>query len=140
MKPLVTVVGAAIVRMDENTGAQVVLCARRSAPPSLAGKWEFPGGKVETGETDQEAVVRECREELGVVVECGCQIGVDQPIDDRLLLRIYAARLLPDQPEPLPLEDHDVLSWVGRAELAGLDWLPADINVVAEMTVTALIV
>jgi 8-oxo-dGTP diphosphatase len=139
----VVVVGAAIVRVGEGAdgGPTVqVLCARRSAPPRLAGKWEFPGGKVEPGESDQEAVVRECREELGVAVEAGAQIGEDQPIDERYLLRVYRVRLLPGQPEPLPLEDHDLLSWVPVGDLLTLDWLAPDIPVVTGMTRTALIV
>src|SRR5213078_1610252 len=99
----VIVVGAAIVRGGE------VLCARRSAPAHVAGKWEFPGGKVEAGESDVEAVVRECREELGVEVEVGARVGADARIDDRFTLRVYLARLEPGQPEPSPLEDHDLL-------------------------------
>jgi 8-oxo-dGTP diphosphatase len=139
----IVVVGAAIIRSERGSaGVQEasVLCARRSAPERIAGKWEFPGGKVEPGETDADAIVRECREELGVEVQAGAQIGADQTIDERHVLRIYRARLLPDQPEPLPLEDHDVLAWVPAADLLALDWLPADVPVVAEMTVTALIV
>src|SRR2546423_9076751 len=65
----VIVVGAAIVRGD------AVLCARRSAPESLAGKWEFPGGKVEAGERDQDAVVREGREGPGIEVAVGGPVG-----------------------------------------------------------------
>ncbi|GAA1972511.1 (deoxy)nucleoside triphosphate pyrophosphohydrolase [Catenulispora subtropica] len=127
----VIVVGAAVVRAD------TVLCARRSAPPRLAGKWEFPGGKVEPGETDSEAVVRECREELGVEVAVGARVGADARIDDRLVLRVYLARLLPDQPDPRPLEDHDLLSWVPRGNLLDLDWLTPDIPVVEELAATA---
>ncbi|NUP46462.1 MAG: (deoxy)nucleoside triphosphate pyrophosphohydrolase [Catenulispora sp.] len=126
----VIVVGAAIVAGD------TVLCARRSAPPRLAGLWEFPGGKVEAGETDAAAVVRECREELGVEVVVGRRIGVDARIDDLLTLRVYLARLLPAQPEPRPLEDHDLLSWVPRAELVGLDWLAPDVPIVEELART----
>jgi 8-oxo-dGTP diphosphatase len=129
----VIVVGAAIVHTDTDT----VLCARRSAPPRLAGQWEFPGGKVEAGETDSDAVVRECREELGVEVSVGPRIGADARIDDRLTLRVYLARLRPDQPEPRPLEDHDLLSWVPRHELLGLDWLAPDIPIVEELAQTA---
>jgi 8-oxo-dGTP diphosphatase len=127
----VVVVGAAIVRTEG--GGPSVLCARRSAPPAVAGRWEFPGGKVEAGESDQEAVVRECREELGVVVEAGAQIGGEETIDDRFVLRIHLARLLPGQPEPLPLEDHDLLEWVEPGRLLELDWLPADIPIVTEL-------
>ena len=126
----VIVVGAAIVRGD------AVLCARRSAPPSLAGKWEFPGGKVEPGETDAAAVVRECREELGVEVVVGRQVGGDAPIDERLTLRVYLARLLPAQPEPRPLADHDLLTWVPRAELLEQDWLAPDVPIVEELSKT----
>jgi 8-oxo-dGTP diphosphatase len=123
----VTVVGAAIVRDG------TVLCARRSAPARLAGKWEFPGGKVEAGESDAEAVARECWEELGVAVAVGAQVGGDARIDERLTLRVYLARLLPGQPEPLPLEDHDRLAWVPRGELVSLDWLAPDVPIVAEL-------
>jgi len=127
----VIVVGAAIVR------GETVLCARRSAPAQLAGKWEFPGGKVEPGESDRDAVVRECREELGVEVIAGIQIGADARIDDRLTLRVYLGRLLPGQPEPAPLEDHDRLVWVPRGELLGLDWLAPDVPIVTELSRTA---
>ena len=127
----VIVVGAAIVRDD------AVLCARRSAPPRLAGKWEFPGGKVEAGETDAEAVVRECREELGVEVTVGAKVGEDARIDDRLTLRVYLARLEPGQPEPSPLEDHDRLAWVPRGELLDLDWLAPDVPIVGELGLIA---
>ncbi len=132
------VVGAAIVRNGENGPS--VLCARRSAPLAVAGRWEFPGGKVEPGESDQEAVVRECREELGVAVSVGDQVGGEERIDDRLVLRVYLAELLSGQPEPLPLEDHDLLVWVAPGALLDLDWLPADVPIVTQLAVTALIV
>lgn len=127
-KTSVIVVGAAIVR----DGA--VLCARRSAPAHLAGKWEFPGGKVEAGESDVEAVVRECREELGVEVSVGAQVGSDARIDDRFTLRVFLAAMEPGQPEPSPLEDHDRLAWVPRAELLELDWLAPDVPIVSELS------
>ncbi|NUR61274.1 MAG: (deoxy)nucleoside triphosphate pyrophosphohydrolase [Catenulispora sp.] len=126
----VIVVGAAIVRGD------AVLCARRSAPARLAGKWEFPGGKVEAGETEAAAVVRECREELGVEVVVGRRIGEDAPIDEQLTLRVYLARLLPAQPEPRPLVDHDLLEWIARADLTSLDWLAPDVPIVEELART----
>ena len=123
----VIVVGAAIVRGDS------VLCARRSAPAHLAGKWEFPGGKVEAGESDADAVVRECREELGVEVTVGARVGADARIDDRFTLRVFLARLRAGQPEPAPLEDHDRLAWIPRGELSALDWLSPDVPIVREL-------
>ncbi|APU18921.1 NUDIX domain-containing protein [Actinoalloteichus sp. GBA129-24] len=81
------VVGAAVLR-----GA-TVLAAQRAKPSSLAGRWELPGGSVESGETEQDAVKRECREELGVRVRVGARIGPDLPLRDGRVLRIYLAQL-----------------------------------------------
>jgi len=119
---LPVVVGAAIVR------AGSVLAARRSAPPALAGRWEFPGGKVEDGESDADALTRECREELGVDVEVGTQLA-RATVRDALELRVYRCTLRAG--EPVALQDHDELRWVGASELGGLDWLPADRPAVA---------
>lgn len=113
-----TVVGAAVMRDGR------VLAARRSAPPALAGGWELPGGKVEAGETEPAALVRELREELGVLIEIEARIGAPVPVDDRFELRIWRARLA--EGEPAPLQDHDELRWVGRDDLDALPWLPAD--------------
>lgn len=127
----VVIVGAAIVRTGE--AGPSVLCGRRSAPERVAGKWEFPGGKVEPGETDREALVRECREELGIVVTAGPQVGAEERIDERLVLRVFLAEAAAGQPEPSPLEDHDLLEWVEPHRLLDLDWLPADVPIVADL-------
>src|SRR3954464_7513678 len=83
--PLV-IVGAAII-----ADGRVLACAR-SEPPEMAGKWEFPGGKVEPGEDDITALIRECVEELGVRVEVGDRVGEDVLLGHgRALLRVYAA-------------------------------------------------
>lgn len=111
------VVGAAIV------GRGLVLAARRSAPAELAGGWEFPGGKVEDGEAEEDALVRECREELGIEIAVGRLLGI-QPIDADRVLHVYLAEHLIGQPEAR--EDHDEVRWVGAGELDALPWLPAD--------------
>jgi 8-oxo-dGTP diphosphatase len=111
------VVGAAIVR-----GARV-LAARRSAPPELAGGWEFPGGKVEAGEDDHSALVRECREELGVGITVGGLLA-ETRIRDGLVLRVYLAELRTGVPEALA--DHDGLRWLTVAELHDVPWLAPD--------------
>ena len=110
------VVGAAIVR-----GA-AVLAARRKPPHRLAGGWEFPGGKVEAGESDAAALGRECVEELGVDVAVGERLGV--VADGGIELVLYAATLVSG--EPAPLIDHDELRWLTAAELDDVDWLPVD--------------
>jgi 8-oxo-dGTP diphosphatase len=110
------VVAAALVRDGR------VLAARRSRPPALAGGWEFPGGKVEPDEGDPEALVRECREELGVEVEVGAHLGTAG--DAHIELALYAATLVSG--EPIVHDGHDELCWVGPAGLDGLGWLPVD--------------
>ena len=113
------IVGAAIVRDGR------LLAARRTAPSSMAGGWEFPGGKVEPGESEHEALARECHEELGVRVTPGARLGDDVPTSTGGLLRVWWASL--DGPEePVPLQDHDELRWLAPDELAGVPWLPAD--------------
>ena len=110
------VVGAAIVR-DGRT-----LAARRARPSDLAGGWEFPGGKVERDESEPAALVRECREELGVVVQVGARLG--EIAVGRIRLVLYSAALLGGEPEPR--EDHDQLRWLPAAELDSVAWLPID--------------
>jgi 8-oxo-dGTP diphosphatase len=120
------IVGAAII-----AGGRVLAC-ERADPPEVAGKWEFPGGKVEPGETEVEALIRECDEELGVRVEVGDRIGRDVPLGHgRAVLRVYAARLL-DGGAPRPLE-HAELRWLAADQLDTVTWLPADAPIVAAL-------
>lgn len=122
--PSVSVVGAAIVRDGR------VLAARRSAPPEMAGRWEFPGGKVERDETAAQALVRECREELGVEIAVGEWLAAGQ-VRAGLVLDVYLASLRGG--EPRPLTDHDELRWLGPAELDELAWLEPDRPAVAAL-------
>jgi 8-oxo-dGTP diphosphatase len=108
------VVGVAVIRAGR------VLAALRSGPD---GGWEFPGGKVEVGETDEEAAVRELREELALDIKLGASLGPGQPISERYLLRVYAAELVAGEPV---LHEHGEIRWVGAGELDDLGWLPAD--------------
>jgi 8-oxo-dGTP diphosphatase len=112
----VHVVGAAIIRDGR------VLAARRTRPAGLAGGWEFPGGKVMPDESEQDALLRECREELGVAVRVGERLG--EVADGAVRLVLYAARVTEGEPEPL--QDHDEVRWLGRADLAAIRWLPID--------------
>jgi 8-oxo-dGTP diphosphatase len=109
-----------------------VLACERSAPPEVAGRWEFPGGKVEAGENDQQALARECAEELGVRVEVGDRVGPDVPLaHGRAVLRVFAVRLLGgDQPRAL---EHTSMRWLAADELDSVPWLPADQPIVAEL-------
>jgi 8-oxo-dGTP diphosphatase len=109
-----------------------VLACERSAPPEVAGRWEFPGGKVEPGESDEQALARECAEELGVRVEVGDRVGRDVPLaGGRAVLRVFAVSLW-DGEVPRALE-HSAMRWLGADELDSVPWLPADEPIVAEL-------
>ncbi|MFD0775015.1 (deoxy)nucleoside triphosphate pyrophosphohydrolase [Streptomonospora algeriensis] len=125
------VVGAAIVR----DGA--VLAAQRAHPPVMRGRWELPGGKVDPGESDTAALVRECEEELGVRIAPVRRIGGDVSFPARAdgsaaVLRVWLAELPAGQPEPRALE-HLSLRWLGVGTLSGVDWLPADVPFLTEV-------
>lgn len=113
------VVGAAIVRDGK------LLAARRAHPKQHAGRWELPGGRIEAGESDHTALVREIAEELRLDVTPGVRVGCDLPIEGVGVLRVHAATPADPAVEPVAVE-HEALRWVGPDELADLDWLPAD--------------
>jgi 8-oxo-dGTP diphosphatase len=121
------VIVAAIIVMDGR-----VLACERSAPPEVAGRWEFPGGKVEPGESDEAALARECQEELGVRVRVGNRVGPDVSLaHGRAVLRVFQVDLL-DGDVPRNLE-HTSMRWLGPDELQSVNWLPADAPIVAEL-------
>ncbi|MFE1287530.1 (deoxy)nucleoside triphosphate pyrophosphohydrolase [Streptomyces sp. NPDC058751] len=124
MTERIVVVAGAVVRDGR------LLAARRSAPPDLAGRWELPGGKVETGESPERALVRELREELGVDALAVERIPGEWPLKPGYVLVVWAARLLPGSAEPRPLEDHDELRWLTPEEIWDVDWLDQDVPAV----------
>src|SRR5699024_356684 len=108
-----------------------MLAARRKAPKSLAGYWEFPGGKVEPAETQEHALKREIREELGVNIEVLDHIvpptDAGWQLDNGMMMQVYTAVILHDA-EPEPLTEHDRLEWVELKgqQMHALQWIPAD--------------
>ena len=119
------VVGAAII------GEGRLLAAQRAAPPELRGRWEFPGGKVDPGEDERAALVRECVEELGVEVVVGRRVGGEWPLDGGsgdYVMHVWLATVVAGVPRPL---EHLALRWLEPHELYDVDWLPADLPVVA---------
>jgi 8-oxo-dGTP diphosphatase len=120
---VVQVVGAALVADDR------VLVAQRSGGP-YDGCWEFPGGKVEPGESDLSALARECREELGVAIVPQAFLG--EVLLDGVVaggepgtstLRVWWARIGGGE---LVAREHAGIRWVGADDLDDLAWIPAD--------------
>ncbi len=119
---VVDVVAAIIVRDGK------VLATQRGYG-DLEGGWEFPGGKIERGESPEQALVREIREELEASIDVGARlITVEHDYEKfHLSMRCYVCSLAS---EHVVLTEHHAARWVGAADIDDLAWLPADIMVV----------
>lgn len=117
---------AAVIERDGH-----VLLARRPAHKHLALKWEFPGGKVDAGETPEAALVREIREELGGEIRIIRALPRFLHTYDRTTIEMitFLCRLAPGSPEPHPHE-HIAVAWVRTNELKSYDLAAADLPVV----------
>ncbi|MFF5794152.1 (deoxy)nucleoside triphosphate pyrophosphohydrolase [Paeniglutamicibacter sp. NPDC012692] len=126
------IVAAAI--LDSLEQPTKLLAARRTAPEAVAGMWEFPGGKLETGEDCRDAVHREILEELGVKVRLGSEVfgPLEQgwELNEHAAMRVWFAEITDGTPQAL--EDHDLLEWVDLdgPSLESLAWIPADLPIV----------
>lgn len=128
------VVGAVIV--DSLSHSRTVLAARRTRPDNLRGRFEFPGGKVDPGETPEVALAREVHEELGLVIAVGPELAHPDgawTIDDQLELRLFFATVVDGQ---LTLGDtHDEVLEVPVSDLLALPWVPADLPAAERLSV-----
>lgn len=102
-----------------------VLTARRTHPPECAGFWECPGGKVEPGESEKDALRRELREELGIATSIGARVGPDIDLADGMVLRAYLVTTVSGEPTPT---EHDAIRWVTANEFDDVKWLPTDLG------------
>ncbi len=105
------------------------LLARRKPGDSLAGYWEFPGGKVEAGETPEQALARELAEELSIETRIGCHIGdsLFTTGDKTIRLMGYMAEYIAGD---FTLECHDAIAWVGLKDMLSYQLAPADVPLV----------
>jgi len=121
------VVTAAIIRKGSR-----VLLARRSSEGRLAGFWEFPGGKVESGETPEESLARELFEELGITTRIGKKMTESSYQYEHGNFRIIAYSVDWISGEPSP-NVHDRLDWVKIDNLTDYRVLPADVPIVESL-------
>jgi len=126
---LKTILVVAVVLIDRDGR---VLLSQRPSGKSMAGLWEFPGGKVENGEVPEEALIRELKEELGIDTWCSClaplSFASHSYEDFHLLMPVFVCRKWVGSPTPM---EGQALKWVNRDKLKDYPMPPADIPIIA---------
>lgn len=120
-------VAAAIIRHNDH-----IFCAQRHMNTSLPGLWEFPGGKIQDGESLSEAVIREVREELAIEVVAENTTYTDTIYEydfGKVHLKTILCDLL-DPAKKITLNEHIDSRWLKSSDLLSLDWAPADLPAV----------
>ena len=124
-------VGAAVVKAINENGEPIIFATQRGYG-DFKGGWEFPGGKIEEGETPQEALVREIREELETEIAVGELIDTieyDYPTF-HLSMDCFWAEIVSGN---LVLTEHAAAKWLTKSELDSVEWLPADITLIEKV-------
>jgi len=127
MKPKPIEVSAALIFR-----AGKLLITQRRQQDHLGGLWEFPGGKRESGETFEQCLVREIREELGVEISVGglfAEITHDYP-EKSVYLKFFRCKLVAGEPQPLGCA---AWRWVDKSELTGFDFPAADAQLLVQL-------
>lgn len=130
--PKIRVVAAVVVRADGK-----ILCARRgnAKNPCVAWKWEFPGGKIESGETPEIALARELREEMDFPVIVEEKIAEVCHAYPNCEIEMDAFFCVPANADAqFVLREHVEARWLSASELSALDWAPADLPIVEKLS------
>ncbi len=108
-----------------------VLACQRSHGMHLAGKWEFPGGKVESNESPSQCVIREIEEELGIVINVVSHLKpiVHHYPDKSIRLIPFVCKIISGQ---IILKEHEAFRWIGKDEILALDWAAADYKLIVD--------
>lgn len=125
MKTIEVVAGV----ITTNTDGQARIFATQRGYGDFKGGWEFPGGKMEPGETPEQALARELKEELTVDVSVGefiCTVDYDYP-NFHLTMHCFYCTVVGGE---LKLLEHEAARWLSMPQMHDVDWLPADIEVV----------
>ena len=127
----IRVVAAVIKAVDKN--GKTVIFATQRGYGEFKGGWEFPGGKIDAGETPEEALVREIKEELDTEVEVKellDTVEYDYPTF-HLSMNCFWAEIVSGN---LVLREHEAAKWLTKDELGSVEWLPADMTLVTKIT------
>jgi len=122
---------AAVIKLTNENGEPLVFATARGYG-QYKGWWEFPGGKIEAGETPEEALVREIREELDSEIEVGKYIDTieyDYP-EFHLSMRCYFCKLISGD---LTLKEAQEAMWLTKESIDTVNWLPADIMILEKI-------
>jgi len=122
---------AAIIKATNESGDSIIFATQRGYG-DFAGGWEFPGGKIEEGETPQEALVREIKEELDTEIKVGDLIGTieyDYPAF-HLSMDCFWCEIVSGD---LVLKEHEAAKWLTKDELDSVEWLPADVTLIKKI-------
>ena len=125
------VVAVVIEAVDEQ-GKEILFATQRGYG-DMKGSWEFPGGKIEPGETPQEALKREIQEELDTKIKVGSEY--DYPTF-HLSMDCFLAEI---ESGNLVLKEHEAARWLTKEELDSVDWLPADVLLIDTLKQSKLI-
>jgi len=134
IKKTVHVVGA-IIENDK----QEIFCALRGPEMTLPNYWEFPGGKIEQGESKEEALKREIQEELGCVIALFDHVEDTTYEYEKVIVRLetFMAKIVSGTPIAT---EHAQIKWVPRKELATLNWAPADIPAIEKLLSNKIVI